>query len=330
MSAEAPAEFETIAELFRPLTGGDPGARDLLDDVALLTPRSGQDIVLTTDAIVEGVHFLHGDPLDLVARKLLRVNLSDLAAKGAEPFAYLLTTAWPRGLGRLEKRAFAAGLGEDQAAFGIRLLGGDTVSTSGPLTFSVTAMGWAPHGRTPSRAGARPGDVVLVSGFIGDGWLGLKAARGELRSMEPARQEALVRHYRLPEPRLNLGKLVREAATASLDVSDGLIADLGHIAEASRVAVALELSRIPHSRAAKAWLDSRADAVAARVDLATGGDDYEIAFTVRPEHVDLVQKAAEKAGTPVVAIGLVEEGEGVRVLWEGEQIAVGRTGWQHG
>jgi len=330
MSADLPDEFETIARLFRPLAEGDPAARGLLDDAAVLPGRGGHDLVLSKDALVEGVHFLHGDPIDLVARKLLRVNLSDLAAKGAEPFGYLLVTAWPNGTSFASKERFAAGLAEDQRAFGVRLLGGDTVSTPGPLTFSVTALGWVPHGRAPARSGARPGDVVVVSGSIGDGWLGLRAARGELHGLEAARLEALARHYRLPEPRLPLLKLVREAATASLDVSDGLIADLGHIAAASGVAIDVELDRVPVSRAARAWLDNRTDPVVSRLDLATGGDDYEIACTVRHDQLDLVLKGAERAGVPMHAIGRVTAGQGVRVTFEGDPVPVDRTGWKHG
>lgn len=226
--------------------------------------------------------------------------------------------------------AFARGLAEDQKAFGIHLLGGDTTSVPGPLTFSVTALGWVPHGRAPSRAGARPGDLVLVSGVIGDGWLGLKAARGELGALEEGRIEALVRRYRLPEPRLPLLHLIREAATASIDVSDGLVADLGHIALASGVGVSLDLDRVPHSRAARAWLEHRADPVMSRVDLATGGDDYEIACTVRPDHVDLVLRGAERAGVPMTVVGRIDAGEGVRVLVDGQVVPVDRPGWRHG
>jgi len=173
-------EFEAIAALFRPLTGGAPEAAELLDDAAFLPARPGYELVITKDAIVEGVHFLPDDPPDLVARKLLRVNLSDLAAKAAEPFGYVLAVAWPGRWGARERAAFARGLADDQAEFGVRLLGGDTVSTPGPMTASVTALGYAPEGRAVRRSGARPGQGVYVSGTIGDGWLGLRAAQGEL------------------------------------------------------------------------------------------------------------------------------------------------------
>ncbi|HYF23284.1 MAG TPA: thiamine-phosphate kinase [Caulobacteraceae bacterium] len=326
---ERPAEFETIAELFRPLTGGAPEARGLLDDAAVLPSRPGQDLVITKDAIVEGVHFLPDDPLDLVARKLLRTNLSDLAAKGAEPYGYFLAVSWSGRCGLDERAAFARGLAEDQARFGIVLLGGDTTSTPGPLTASVTALGWAPHGRTPSRAGARPGDLVLVSGAIGDGYLGLKAARGELRGLEPERVAALARRYRLPEPRGVLARAVRDHASASADVSDGLVADLGHICAASGVGAELQLEHLPLSAAAKAWLDHRADPVASLADLATGGDDYEIVCTARPEHAEALIRAGDKAGVPFAVLGPVTRGEGVRVTHAGAPVAIARPGWRH-
>src|ERR1700744_3792839 len=165
-------EFSEIARLFRPLTGGAPGAFDLLDDAAAIAPRPGHDLVVTKDAIVEGVHFPVGEAADFVARKLVRVNLSDLAAKAAEPFACFLAVAWTKEYGAAEREAFAAGLGEDLKAFGGALLGGDTVSTPGPFTASLTALGWVPEGRMVRRAGAKVGDTVAVSGTIGDGTLG--------------------------------------------------------------------------------------------------------------------------------------------------------------
>jgi len=329
MSADRPGEFETIAKLLRPLTGGDPAARNLADDAAVLPVKPGHDLVLTKDVVVEGVHFLPEDPLDTVARKALRVNLSDLAAKGAEPFAYLLAVSWRRGDGWSERELFARGLGEDNAHFGVRLLGGDTVLDDGPLVVSVTALGWVAHGRSPARDGARAGDVVVVSGAIGDGFLGLRAAKGVLRGLEEARVEALLGRYRLPEPRLALARVVRDHAAASIDISDGLIADLGHVALASGAQVELHLDRIPLSRAARAWFEQRADPLVALADLASGGDDYEIACAVRPDHLDAFVRAAEKAGEPVTVVGRVLNGAGVRVLYEGGEVPVTHAGWAH-
>lgn len=329
-AAEPTDEFDTIARLFRPLAQGAPEARGLLDDVAVIPSRPGHDLVVTKDAMVEGVHFLPDDPLDLVARKLLRVNLSDLAAKGADPCGYLLSISWSKRCDGLAREAFAAGLQEDQAHYGIKLFGGDTTSTPGPLTASITAFGWTPTGRTVARAGAKPGDVLMVSGAIGDGWLGLQAARGELAHLEEARIEALARRYRLPEPRTNLARLVRDHANASADVSDGLIADAGHLAEASKVGIEVALEHLPLSRAAKAWLEHRVDPVASLRDLATGGDDYEIVCAVRPDRAEALAKGAERAGVPFAAVGRVVAGEGVQVTFEGQPVEVRHAGWRHG
>src|SRR4051812_25025620 len=171
-------EFSEIARLFRPLTGGVAGAFDLLDDAAVIPQRPGFELVVTKDAMVEGVHFPQGEAPDLVARKLLRVNLSDLAAKAAEPFAGFLAVAWPPGYGAAERAAFARGLRQDLEAYGVALLGGDTARTPGPFTASLTALGWVPEGRMVRRAGAKAGDILAVSGTIGDGTLGLAAVRG--------------------------------------------------------------------------------------------------------------------------------------------------------
>jgi thiamine-monophosphate kinase len=329
MSADRPGEFETIAKLFRPLAEGVPASRELRDDAAVMAARPGFDLVITKDMLVEGVHFLSSDPFDLVARKALRVNLSDLAAKGAEPFGYFLGVSWTHNADWDDRSAFARGLAEDQKLFGVHLLGGDTVRADGPFTVSVTALGWTPHGKAPARNGARPGDHVVISGSIGDGWLGLQAAKGTLRGLEDARLEALVRHYHRPEPRLDLGRALREHVSASLDVSDGMVADLGHIAAESAVGIEVDLEKTPLSGAAKAWLAQRADELSARLDLATGGDDYEIACTVPPPHLDTVMKAAARLALPVTVVGRVVKGRGVRVLFEGQEVPVPHAGWTH-
>ncbi len=311
---------KSIARLFRPLSEGAPGALGLMDDAAVLAARPGQELVLTTDVMVEGVHFLPEDPLDLVARKLLRVNLSDLAAKAAEPFAYLLTAAWPAKCGWPEREAFARGLAEDQAVFGVRLLGGDTASTPGPLTVSVTALGWTPAGAMVKRSGARPGDVVLVSGTIGDGVLGLKAARGELQGLPPDQSDWLAGRYRLPSPRVALRDALRAHASAAADVSDGLMADAGHIGEASGVAISLDLDLMPLSGPAEAWLARQPDRVAALAELAAGGDDYEIVCAARPEAVAPFIAAAKAAGLVLTPVGKVTAGQGLSVSCGGRSL----------
>jgi len=307
-------EFSEIARLFRPLTGGAPGAFDLLDDAAVIPSRSGHDLVVTKDAIVEGVHFPVGEAPGLVARKLLRVNLSDLAAKAAEPFGCFLAVAWPKGYGAAERAAFAEGLGEDLKAFGLDLLGGDTVSTPGPFTASLTALGWVKAGGMVRRAGAQVGDLIAVSGTIGDGTLGLAAVMGE--NADPT--GALTDRYRLPVPRLELRDALRAHAHAACDVSDGLVADAGHIAEASGVAIRLDLEALPLSAPARAWLDEQPDREQSLIRLATGGDDYEV--------------LAAFPGTPpegFAAIGVIEAGAGVRVMSGGRELRIDRAGWRH-
>lgn len=306
-------EFEQIARLFRPLTRGAAEALDLLDDAAVLASRPGEDLVITKDAMVSGVHFLASDPYDLVARKLLRTNLSDLAAKAAQPFGYFLMTAWPRGFADSDREAFARGLAEDGARFDLSLLGGDTVSTPGPLTLSMTLLGWVPAGQMVRRAGARAGDHVHVSGTIGDGFLGLKAARGEISDAW------LVDRYQLPQPRLDLTATLRNQASAAADVSDGLIADAGHIARASQVGLVLDLDALPLSDPARSWLEAQADPQAARLALASGGDDYEVVCTSSADHLPGMTR-----------IGHVEAGEGIQVQLGGQRVSPGIGGWQHG
>ena len=320
-------EFETIERLLKPLAHPE-WARGLMDDVAVLPSRPGHDLVLTKDALVEGVHFLADDPLDTVARKLLRVNLSDLAAKGAEPFGYLLSCFWSERCGWPEREAFAAGLAEDQARFGVALLGGDTVKTPGPVSFSLTALGWAPAGRAVARAGAQVGDLVFVTGAIGDGLLGLRAARNEL-SLDPERIAALIDHYRTPTPRLDFAPAIRDFATASVDVSDGLIADLGHVAKASGVGIALNLNVLPLSAAAQAWFDDRVDAQMSLEDLASGGDDYEIAFTAPPRHEEALRREAERQLVRLTRIGEVTAGSGLVATFDDRPVALSRSGWIH-
>jgi len=322
-------EFDQIANLFRPLAFGAPEALDLMDDAAVIAGRPGFDMVITKDAMVEGVHFLSQDPLDLTARKLLRVNLSDLAAKGATPFGYFLAVAWPVACDEAKRRRFADGLGLEQRAHGFSLLGGDTVSTPGPLTASVTLLGWVEAGRMVKRGGARDGDIVLVSGVIGDGGLGLQAARGELDALGADAVAYLADRYRLPSPRLELGRPLRDYANAAADVSDGLLADAGHIGEASGLAIVIDLERLPLSAAAQSWLAHQADPVAAHGALATWGDDYEVVCTVAPRSVDRMVAAAAHVGAALTAVGEVRAGRGVSALWRGIEIAVGRTGWRH-
>jgi thiamine-monophosphate kinase len=318
-------EFERIARFFAPLAA--PGALGLRDDVALIDGPPGQQYVLKTDAIVEGVHFLSADPAREVAQKLLRVNLSDLAGKGATPVGYLLVTALPPACDVAWLEAFAAGLAADQAAFGIGLLGGDSVATSGPVTLSVAAIGKVAAGRAVLRRGARPGDLVHVSGTLGDAALGLEVLSGGQRALDPEHREFLIRRYRLPEPRLALGQRLAGIAHAMMDISDGLVADLGHLCAASEVAAVIETAKLPLSSAARAAF---AADPARRIAALAGGDDYELLFAAPAGATAALAALAHELGVALTAIGRIEAGHGVTVLDEtGAAIALPVAGYQH-
>ena len=331
--SDPPDEFEWIARCLAPLAEGAPEAFGLRDDAAAIASRPGFDLVVSKDAVVEGVHFLAGDPPDLVARKLLRVNLSDLAAKGAEPYGYFLAVAWPRTYGWPEREAFARGLAEDQARFGLKLLGGDTVGTPGPLVASVTILGWVPAGRMVRRSSAMPGDLLLVTGTVGDARLGLAAAKGDKVGISYAENQWLADRYRLPEPRLGLGDAMRRCVHAAMDVSDGLISDAGKIAVASGVGLEIDLDRLPLSEPAAAWLARAPDPLAARIALASGddlgGDDYEVVCTAPAEGLADLRAAANEAGIRLTQIGRATAGSGVRVLAGGREVAVAKGGYVH-
>lgn len=322
-TAAAEGEFSLIREIFAPLTQDAPGAFGLKDDAACLQPREGYDLVLTKDALVAGVHFLESDPADLVARKALRVNLSDLAAKGATPLGYLLSCAWPAGTSVDDIKSFAKGLALDQSEFGLSLLGGDTVRTPGPMTLSVTAIGEVLEGRMLRRAGAEPGDRLYVTGVIGDALLGLDVLQQRLRMEEADHRKALIARYRCPEPKVRLGPALLGLAHASIDVSDGLLADARHLAEASNVKIELDLHDIPLSDAARA---SGVD----RLRLASGGDDYEILFTASEDAAGPIADLANDHNVGIHAIGRVQSGEGLDVLDEnGRSLDVTNYGYEH-
>jgi thiamine-monophosphate kinase len=315
----AEGEFEFVARRLRPLASA-PGALGLVDDAALLDPRPGMQLVLTKDAMVAGVHFLEGDPAGQIARKLLRVNLSDLAAMGAAPVGYLLALARPRGIEDEWLAAFCAGLAEDNAAFEISVLGGDTVSTPGPLTLSLTAIGEVPAGTALLRGGARPGDDIWVSGTLGDAALGLAVLQGALEVAEPVRSH-LVGRYRLPRPRLALGQALRGLAHAAIDISDGLLADLGHIVETSDLGAEIRLDLLPLSAA---------DLPGAQDAALSGGDDYELLFTAAPRQRAAIERLAQELDLPLTRIGQMQAVPGIRVLdATGAELHPERTGWQH-
>jgi thiamine-monophosphate kinase len=303
-------EDRLIAKYFAPLAR-DPRAQGLIDDAAVMTPPAGMDLVLKTDGIVGGVHFFNDEAPDAIARKALRVNLSDLAAKGATPSGYLITLALPDGITEQWLAGFARGLGEDAETYGCPLLGGDTVKTPGPVTISIAIIGLVPSGRMVTRMGAKPGDRIFVSGTIGDAALGLRlrrdAALPERWGLDAAMRAHLLARYQLPQPRNALADCIRDHARAAMDVSDGLVGDLAKLCRASHVSAEIDVKAVPLSGAATT-------AIAADESLLepvlTGGDDYEILCTVAESRCADFRAAAGASHIPVSEIGRIVAGEG--------------------
>jgi thiamine-monophosphate kinase len=309
-------EFDLIRRYFAPLATS-AGADGLRDDVAEVAPG----LIATKDAIVEGVHFLSDDPLETVAQKLVRVNVSDIIAKGGKPDAALLALVWPKGRPHAELDGFARGLRKDLDRWGAHLVGGDTTSTDGPLTLTMTLLGRVGERGPVRRGGAHVGDDVWVTGAIGDGWLGLQAAQGRLGALSAEARNLLVSRYRVPDPpRLAFADVVAAHASASIDVSDGLVADAGHIAEASGVGIEINAADVPLSAVGTHYVENaKADLRA----LLTGGDDYQTLFTA--------PASARAAIAGATRIGSVAAGKGVIVLDQAGQALSfdGASGWRH-
>ncbi|HJN60241.1 MAG TPA: thiamine-phosphate kinase [Alphaproteobacteria bacterium] len=321
------AEFELIMRHFAPLSTAETGAYGLTDDAASLTPSAGCELIVTKDMMAAGVHFLVDDPPDSLGRKILRANLSDLAAMGAVPRAYALGLVLPGATppGWLEQ--FAAGLAEDQARFGVTLIGGDTIRAPDALTLSLTAFGEVPQGGALRRSGARAGDDIYVSGTIGDAALGLLAAEGGLGTIAPAQRAALVARYRLPQPRTELGQRLIGLASAAIDVSDGLVADLGHICAASGIGARIEANLVPLSPAAGA---ACANDPKLLTHALAGGDDYELLITAPPRAAEQLGAAARAADTTLNRIGAIVGEAGVRVLVaDGGEMEFASAGYTH-
>jgi thiamine-monophosphate kinase len=319
--AEGDGEFDIISALFAPLAG--EGALDLTDDAAVLAPPPGRDLVLAKDAMVEGVHYLPDMPAEDVAGKLLRTNLSDLAAMGARPSGYLLALFRGGRLDRAWLEGFAAGLSRDQETFGLALLGGDSVSTPGPSCFSLTILGDVEPGKALRRDGARPGDLVCVTGTVGDAGLGLALLKGDIEGSDAADRDFLIARHRLPDPRLTVGRGLVGIASACIDISDGLLADAGHVAATSGVGIEIDLASVPVSPAARR-LDPDP------VGLVTSGDDYELLLTVPAERAGEIDMLSQRLGVPITTIGRVIAGERVSLLdRDGGEIACDKTGWRH-
>jgi thiamine-monophosphate kinase len=304
------AEDRLIARFFKPLAT-DPGALGLTDDAATLAPPPGCDLVLKTDAIVGGIHFFPGDPPGQLARKALRVNLSDIAAKGARPLGFLLTLALPGDITDSWLSSFSAGLKADAEAFGCPLFGGDTDRTPGPLTISIALIGAVPAGAMVKRAGARPGDAIMVTGTIGDAALGVQLRRGAPWKLPLDDREYLLSRYLLPQPRNALADALREHASAAMDVSDGLAGDLAKLCRVSDVAASVFVRDVPLSSAARAVVTADP---AQLETVVTGGDDYEIVCSVPLDKVASFKRAAAEANVPLTQIGMIAQGEGATFI----------------
>lgn len=322
-------EDALIARYFKPLAT-DPGAFGLVDDAAIIKPTD-EDIVVKTDAIVEGVHYLADDPPDTVARKALRVNLSDLASKGATPAGFVLTLAL-RSADDAWLTPFARALGEDASSFGCPLLGGDTVSTPGPQMISIAALGRVPADRMVRRSGAKPGDRVLVTGTIGDATLGLSVLRrgsiAQALSGDPAARELLIGRYRVPQPRNALALALREHASAAMDVSDGLAGDFAKLCAASGVSAVIQAANVPLSAPAAALVSRGAVEIEA---LLSGGDDYEVLCTAPEDRCEALIEAGRTAGVPVTSIGTVLAGAGMPRFLDrsGRELTLNHLSYSH-
>ena len=321
--SDLPREFAFIRRHFAALAG--PAALNLRDDAAVFLPPAGREMVMAVDAMVENVHFLPTDPPDLIGRKLLRCNLSDLAAMGARPEGWLLAFARPPHIAEDWVERFCAGLAQDQDTFGLSLMGGDTTSTSGPLVLSLTIVGSVIPAQAIQRCGARAGDGLWVSGTIGDGALGLRALQGPSPLPDPTGY--LAQRYRLPQPRVGLP--LYGMASAAMDVSDGLVQDAGHLARENALHVRIQAEQVPLSAPARAagknWLET----------CLTGGDDYEIVFAVPPGHEPRLMAHPYLptlcGDVPVTRIGQFEAGPpGVSVVdGSGAPLHFRASGWSH-
>ncbi len=319
-------EFELIEKYFAPLAAETPGAFGLKDDAAVLDLAPGENAVVTTDTVVAGVHFLADDPPGDIARKALRVSLSDLAAMGARPCGYTLAAVLPVDSDPDWLAEFAAGLRDDQAQFGVSLLGGDTVAGPGPLSLTVTALGAAKAGRVLRRSGAAAGEDIYVSGTLGDAALGLRLLRGEAALADHADRDHLIGRYRVPAPRLDLGQALLGVASAAIDLSDGLVADFGHLCAESGVAGHIELARVPLLPAVQTLTVDQSFLL----NLLAGGDDYELLFTAPPAQAAQVKNMGSVHGLPVTCIGRTSAGTGVVIHGaRGEALEIPNGGYRH-
>lgn len=320
-------EFDRIARYFAPLTEGCEAAAGLTDDAAALSVPAGCDLVVSTDTIVEKIHYLGREKPDAIASKLLRVTLSDLASKGARPSWYTMNLALPGKIDDDWLAAFCAGLAEDQNRYGVTLVGGDTVKTDGPTVLTLTGYGLVPAGRTLRRGGAKAGDLIYVTGTIGDGALGLDCARGGFPELDRQMRQDLIRLYERPEPPVALGPDLIGIADAAMDVSDGLVGDLIHMAEASGLHGEIWVPAVPVSDAVAEILSDSPDRLAT---VLSGGDDYQILAAIPPDRETAFLDAVARRELTAARIGRFTPGQGVDVLdGDGESLTLASTGYHH-
>ncbi|MCG8506107.1 MAG: thiamine-phosphate kinase [Sphingomonadales bacterium] len=315
-------EFDVIREIFAPLAPEGAPAFGLTDDAAVLSPEAGRSLVISTDMLAAGTHFLPDDQPDVVAARSLGANLSDLAAMGAAPRGYFLTLSIPPDIEPGWLRLLAGRLLADQTRYGLALFGGDTITGAGPLTLAVTIVGSVPEGEALLRSGARAGDSVFVTGTLGDAALGLAGLKGEIAAVD-----SLIERYRTPEPRIEIGRKLRGLASACIDVSDGLIADLGHICAASGLGAAVERAKLPLSDAASELIESRPDLWPA---ITSGGDDYELIFTADAARELEILAICQETGTRITQVGRMTGGNVVTLTDEaGRDVTPATGGYRH-
>jgi thiamine-monophosphate kinase len=326
-----PTEDELIAQFFAPLAG--PGGLGLADDAAALVPPQGHELILTTDMLIGGVHFFADDPADAIARKALRVNLSDLAAKGAAPLGFLLSLALPQDWSEAWLTDFAKGLGDDAKAFAVPLLGGDTVKSSGALTLSITALGSVPQGQMVHRPGVAAGDLLYVSGTIGDAALGLRlrlaaeADTGWIAALDAGAQAHLRTRYLIPQPRLGLAGALQKHARAAMDISDGLAGDLAKMLRLTKMTTEIAMGDVPLSVAARQALALEPSLIA---PILSGGDDYEILCAVAPAKAAAFEAAAKAVDVPVAVLGRARRGEAPPIFRGGQgPVVIAAASYQH-
>ncbi len=318
-------EFERIEKIFAPLAT-HTGALGLKDDAALLSPSAGCEFVITTDAITEGVHFIGNESPASIAKKLLRTNLSDLAAKGAKPIGYQLAILVPARLTDDWLTEFARGLKEDQQQFGISLLGGDSSVSKGFLTLSMTAIGEAPKGSAILRSGATPDDMLVLSGTLGESSAGLKLLSSQSDAISAVEKAYLVERYRIPHPRVELGQMLRGVASASMDISDGLMQDLHHLCHASGVGAVVHFEHIPLSSAVRKLFLAGSLTFE---DIVAGGDDYELLFTLPPQRATELPALSQRSGVPLTVIGSITKEKAIYLDRDGKVIHLTHQGYQH-